>query len=108
MRCSQVVTAESPRKVSARAERGDQRVLERVGGVLGVAGRAEGDGPEAVAVTREELGEGVGVPGDVCLHEGGVLAQPVVVRRHDLTEMPVISPRNPPGTAGSLVSQTSR
>jgi hypothetical protein len=48
----------------------------------------------------------------VCFEEGDVVTLPALVvggtRTHDLTVMSVISPRNPPSTWGSRVSQTSR
>ena len=50
MRCSQVVTWASPRKDAADAVGLEQRVLQRVGGLVGVAGGAERDGPQPVTV----------------------------------------------------------
>ena len=47
------------------AERGDHRVLEGVGGVRRVAGRAQGDRPEPVAVPAEQGAESLRVTGDV-------------------------------------------
>ena len=62
-------------------------------------------------MTGEELGERIDVSVDVCCEKGEVVALPVGVRvgtwAHDLTVMSVISPLKPPGTCGSLVSQTS-
>ena len=52
----------------------DQGVLERIGGVLPVAGGAQGDRPQPVAVPREQLAEGVGVAGEVGLEQGSVVA----------------------------------
>jgi len=70
------------RRVAAEAlrppVRRHQAVLQTVGGVVGVAHRAQGDRPEAVAMPGEQGGERVGVTGDVCGQEVGVRA---VVRR---------------------------
>ncbi len=60
----------------------------------------------------EQLAEGGGISRYVCFEEGDVVTLPAMVvggtRTHDLTVMSVISPRNPPSTWGSRVSQTSR
>ena len=93
----------------------DQGVLQGIGRVLPVAGRAQGDGPQPVPVPREQLGERIRVPGEVGRDQACVIAYVAWLRLevwtrpgHDLTEMSTISPRKPPETAGSFVSQTSR
>ena len=62
------VTAEG---ISATVGR-DERVLEGVAGLLGIAGRAQGDGPEPVAMAPDDLGEGVGIARAVGCEELGV------------------------------------
>ena len=57
------------------AERGDQRVLQRVGGLLGVAGGAQRDRPQPVAVPGEQHPEGVGVAVDVRAEQGPVVGR---------------------------------
>ncbi len=47
------------------AEGGDEAVLDAVGGELGIADGAQGDGPHPVLVPAEELGEGMVVAVDV-------------------------------------------
>jgi len=74
-------------------------------------------------VPGEQLTERSWVSRDVCLDERGVVARAFEIRAfeiraidnrsfeiraHDLTEISVISPRKPPETSGSWVSQTSR
>jgi hypothetical protein len=53
-------------------ERRDHRLLERVGGILGVAGRPQGDGPEPVTVPGDEHPEGIRITVAVRLEERGV------------------------------------
>ena len=55
-RCSQVVTAASPRKRVRPAVRRDQAVLQAVGGVVRIAHGAQGHRPQPVAVPGEERG----------------------------------------------------
>jgi hypothetical protein len=66
------------RRVAAEAagppERRDQPVLEAVGGLLAIAGRAQGDRPEPVAVTGEELAERLWIARDVRGEQLGVAA----------------------------------
>ncbi len=97
-RCSQVVTAASPRKLSAPAERRDQSVLQTVGGGLRVAGRAERHRPEPVAVPGEELTEGLGIAGDVRGEEVGVAAHGVSVHARP---PPPARPGSRPGPPGA-------
>ena len=61
MRCSQVVTAAVAAEPLGRPERRQQRVLQRVGGLLAVAERAQRDRPQPVAVPADQLAERVGV-----------------------------------------------
>jgi hypothetical protein len=70
IRCSQVVTAESPRK--SPPERGQHPVLERVGGLLRVAERAQRDRPQPVPVPPEQLTEGFRVTRYVLPEQLGV------------------------------------
>ena len=89
------------------AVRRDQAVLQAVGGVVGVAHGAQRDRPQPVAVAGEQHAEGVGVAGDVGGEQLGVGA---VVRHgaaHPRTTTSAISPRKPPSTGGSEVSQTT-
>jgi hypothetical protein len=51
---------------------GDEGVLHGVGGLVGVAERAQGDGPHAVAVPLDDLAERVGIPVDVRGQQLGV------------------------------------
>ena len=54
------------------AESGNHRVLERVGGLLGVAQRADRHRPEPVSVALEELAERVRVAIDMPLQQLGI------------------------------------
>jgi len=56
---------------------GEQRVLDRVGGVLGVAQGPQRDGPQPVAAPADQLAEGIRVAGDVPAQQGGVLGVPL-------------------------------
>ena len=82
-RCSQVVTAASPRNDAGPPERRDHAVLQAVGGVLGVAHGAQGHRPEPVAVPAEQDAERVRVAVDVGLQQlgvGGLVALDAVER----------------------------
>ena len=96
------VAAERP----GPAVRRDQAVLQPVGGVVGVAHRAQGDRPEPVAVAGEEHPERVGVAGDVGREQVGVaVAGSVVIRATiDLGDLAAEAVRR---LAGSEVSQTT-
>ena len=59
----------------------DQGVLQGVGGVLGIGGRAHGDGPESIAVSRDDHAERVRIPGHVRGEQLGIAAL-VVHGRH--------------------------
>ena len=74
-RCSQVVTCASPRNDAGAAVGRDHAVLQAVGGVVGVAHRAQGDRPQPVAVAGEQLAERLGVAGDVGGEQLGVGAR---------------------------------
>ena len=52
-------------EVGGPAERGDHGVLECVGGLLGIAQRAQRHRPQPVPVPAEKLAERLGVPGHV-------------------------------------------
>ncbi|CAB4850171.1 unannotated protein [freshwater metagenome] len=51
---------------------GDERVLQCVGRILGIRCRAQGDGPQAIAVAQEQRGKGVGVTCHMGAEQGGV------------------------------------
>ena len=120
IRCSQVVTRGVATERLGPAERGDHRVLEGVGGVRRVAGRAQGDRPEPVAVPAEQGAERLRVTGDVRGQQRTVvLGERPDPRRgprslgvpwggHERTVISAIAPRNPPSTGGSEVSHTTR
>ena len=61
-RCSQVVTAASPRKRAGPSVRRDHAVLEPVGGVVGVAHGAQRHRPEPVAVPGNSVAKASGSP----------------------------------------------
>jgi hypothetical protein len=93
------------------AERGDHRVLERVGGVRGVAGRAQGDRPEPVAVPANRVPNASGRRRRAPPAARGRPRErpdprrgPRSRRDRDLGDRP----RNPPSTGGSEVSHTTR
>ena len=85
MRCSQVVTADVAAEPVGRPVRREQRVLDRVGGLLAVAEGAQGDRPQPVAVPADQLAERVRVAGDVGAQQGGVVA---VLRSAPVTARP--------------------
>ena len=72
MRCSHVVTAASPRKLSGLAIGRDESVLYGVGRLVGIAQRAQGDRPHAVSMSLDYFTEGVRIPGDVPGQQIGV------------------------------------
>ena len=59
-------------EVRGPAEGGDHRVLERVGGLLRVADRAQRDRPQPVPVPAEQLAERLGVSGHMPAEQFGV------------------------------------
>ncbi len=97
------------------AEGRDQRVLQRVGRVLGVAGGAQGDRPEPVPVAGEELTEGVRVAGEVRLEQGPVVAgrrgpPPGSRPDRDLGDLPAVAAvgRRQPGQPDEQVAGRRR
>ncbi len=60
MRCSQVVTADSPRKSAGPPERRDHRVLQRVRGLVRIAQRAQRHRPQPIPVAEEQQAERLG------------------------------------------------
>ena len=86
----------------------DHAVLEPVGGVLGVAHRAQRDRPQPVAVPGEELAERLGVAVDVGPQQrlvASVGSSGSLIRGTCTSE---IVPRNPPSTGGSRSARPSR
>ena len=72
MRYSQLLTAESWRKARCAAVRLEHRVLQRVGGVFGVAAGDLRQPVQLAVVTVEQLLERVPVTGDVRGQQLGV------------------------------------
>ena len=65
MRCSHVVTAESPRNRSAARNAEIRRVLKGVGSLFAIAERTDGDGPQPISVPADQQLERLGVAGRV-------------------------------------------
>ena len=86
--------------------RREQGVLQRVGGLLAVAERADRDRPQPLLVTGDQTAEGEAVPGRV-----GGEQRPVVlvgVGTHPVTARSVIPAEKRPSSGARAVSHTSR
>ena len=84
-----------------------QRVLQRVGRLLAVAERAQGDRPEPVAVPADQLGERVRVAGDVGAQQRRVVAR-VAPRRSRLAPYRAARPRRAHWTKTVISSMPTR